>query len=219
MADIGQKFGLSGGGGEWGIAPVTLLAGMSRRPPHLAPAAAAMTMTTGRYYAVPFLIYPGDVFAGATFRQSGDNTGESVKIAFYNQAAAGGLGTVAKDFGAVAQGGASAINNLASAWTPGVSKPTYFYGVMVASAASVVFGAAALVDGATAATLSIGNSIPMFRAMSQDGTTSVLYPPGGFYVAGTYANFPEANGLTLSTTLPGIQIGSVPQLPYFELYA
>lgn len=93
-------------------------------PQGYAPNGNALTTTINRCYYVPFAIVAARTFQGASVvnQGTGDN-GEKIRLMVFNDnGAAGGPGTLAKDFGEITLTGASAVRTLSSSWaaTPGI---------------------------------------------------------------------------------------------------
>mgnify|MGYP003478330757 CR=1 FL=1 len=216
MAEVGNKFGLGAGGGQFGGYPsFRKMAGRYFYPPHLVPTESATTMnTTGaRYYIVPFVVESLTTFAGAWCYNSGvGDNGDKVKIAAYNEATGGGPGTLAKSFGEVTLTGASAVRNFASSWS---ASPGKYYLELVTDNAVGMFCMCA-VDQATSAGFFMpnmaANTMGFLAAPPNSSARSSLVPAGD-YVGGTYANFPESTSLTPVTTVAGVN-----QIPFFGLY-
>lgn len=214
MTDIVTEFGLGGGGGVFdGVRPPKAMAGTFIRGPHMIGSATNFVATAALYYMYPIYLIAGDVFAGAAFyNQSAAQSGHKVKIAIYNEAAAGGPGTLAKSFGEVTLTAASAVRQIASSWT--VPTTGWYYMELVGDSATNYFGAGSTF--ATAAAGIVGNATKMPRIIA----TAMGVAEGistGFSVAGTYANFPEATSLAFTANVGGpIEFN---RFPDFGLYA
>lgn len=204
-----------------GVAPPILMPGKILLPPHMRFGnGETMTTTAGRYYVVPFFVARTTTFAGVKFRNSGaGDIGDLVKIAFYGEAAAGGPGALAKDFGISTLGGAAAINTLVSAWT--AVGPAWYYGVIVSNNTcdlnvmfpGAYYSSAGLLPLVPEATRLGAFATDLFAAL---GSTTYQ----GDYVAGTYANFPEATALAPTNSLLGaVTLASTGFIPGFGPYA
>lgn len=200
-----------------GLPVPKIQAGKVRLPPHCTYNTSTLTVTANRYYAVPFPIAEATTFAGVKFYNSGTgDSGSKVKIAAYFQGAAGGLGTLAKNFGEATLGSAAAINTLVSSWA--ASPGMYF--LVLAANAGVALGTmesmprSTTVGYVTANVLAMMNSFFPSDVMGSANSGAYI----GDYVGGTYANFPEAAGLTLTNSLAGIvSVGGTGIFPLFGL--
>lgn len=89
-------------------------------PPHLTYLGSSATAaTTGaRYYIVPWYFDRPTTLAGSWCYNSGvGDNGDKAKMALYAEAAAGGLGTLIKNFGEITFTGAAALRTFASSVT------------------------------------------------------------------------------------------------------
>jgi hypothetical protein len=201
---------LGGGGSYFGVRPPRPMAGMGVRLAHLQRAFIAFTTTASRYYSAPIYLYAGTVFAGAEFENggSGDN-GEKVKVAVYEEATGGGLGALAKNFGEATLTGAVAVRQIASAWT--VPRTGWYYIVSTTDAALSIFAAIPMVT-AVGPSPYAATMLPCFEEIGDTEATAIV----GYYVAGTYANFPEATGLTLTNNLAAGATGIIPDIRLYR---
>ena len=217
MAEVGNKFGLGAGGGLfYGTRSPKKASGRYYIPPHMLIEASTTTRTTtaARYYITPFYVEQPTTFAGAWTINSGvGDNGDKVKIAAYSEATAGGPGTLAKSFGEVTLTGASAIRTFASSWS---ANSGWYYLVMVTDNTADFYCMCPI-----AALTAVGNFTPnqAINSVGVVGTPNVGSTfsgnvPAGDYVAGTYANFPEATSLTPTNTVYGTGV-----FPLFGLYA
>lgn len=184
-------------------------------PPHLRPIENATTITTtaARYYIVPFIIEHAITYAGAWCYNggAGDN-GDKVKIAAYNEASGGGIGTLAKSFGEVTLTGASAVRNFASSWSPTTGR---YYLELVTDNTVTMFGMGAIDSPTNAGYLSVNHAVNTmgWQAAPPNSSSRLALQSAGDYVAGTYANFPEAASLAPTATA-----ASIDEMPFFGLY-
>jgi hypothetical protein len=194
---------LGAGGSYFGVQPPKILAGKLLWPPHLSfNGVAALSITASRYYVAPFHISRPMTFAGVKFKQNGNLSGQKIKIAFYNEAAAGGPGTLAKNFGEATLGGATAINTVTSSW--GVTTPGWYYGELAGDSASSLFAMANQIqasDVGYAQNPPSSNFLSPFATEGLAATVTQKQAYVGDYVGGTYANFPEATSLTPATSI------------------
>lgn len=202
MSDLSTAFGLSSGGQFNGVVAPIKQASRYFLPSHLFVDSVGNTVasTGGRYYFAPYYVDRATTFAGAWTRNAGaGDNGDKIKIAAYNEAAAGGPGTLAKDFGEVTLTGAAALRLFASSWA---ATPGWYYLALVTDNAVTM----SAMTGGTVVTAAgvvypqplnnlLGAQTPNFAAASHNNATI------GEYVGGTYANFPEATSLTPATTL------------------
>lgn len=218
MTDISAKY--PGAGPYMGIDPPGLLSGKTHFPAHLQPVSntSQVTVTAARYYIAPWFFSGRQTYAGALFKQggTGDN-GKKVKIAFFNQTAAGLIGTLAKSFGEYTCDANATIKQMASAWTP---PRAWHWGMFVCDGAGVFDGMTA--DRALSGvghvphspTANMIGAIVANAFISENGGG----PYHGDYVAGTYANFPEATGLAPTASIIGLTTNQV-VFPAFGLYS
>jgi hypothetical protein len=172
----------------------------------------ALTVTASRYYIVPFYVDKPTTFAGAwTQNTSAGDTGFKIKIAAYSEAAAGGPGAIAKDFGEVTLTAAAALRNFASSWT---APAGWYWLELTSDSATTLYAYLASVTSA-------GNWTP--QPSDQIGTLDApvvgglgVLTPIGDYVGGTYANFPEATSLTPTNTIRANNASGT--FPVFGLY-
>lgn len=191
------------------------MAGKYLTPPHLVKEVQANSLSTtgARYYFVPFIVEQPITFAGAwCYNQGVGDNGDKAKIAAFNEASGGGPGTLAKSFGEITFTGASALRNFASSWsaTPGKYYLAFVTDNVVAMQCMgqyVNFSAAGQALPNVA-----GNTLGELGGVTLD-TTPAGASPNADYVAGTYANFPEATALTPTASAVGIQ-----SCPLFGLY-
>jgi len=205
---------LGGGGGIVnGVKRLKAFTGQYLYPQHLKSAAAASyTTTANRYVFIPFWLESGDTWTGVAVYNSGaGDTGEKMKIAVYNyDLTTGAPSTVAKNFGEITLTAAAAERKLASSWTVTVSG--WYYLTFVADNAFNLYGAAPVLSA-----VGVGPSITMANPRftgpaSQDlGEFTVAY-----YVAGTYANFPEATAITPTTDILGVAGTIMPSIALYK---
>lgn len=206
---------LSNSGQFNGVKSFKPMAGKYLMPPHLVkePQANSLNTTGARYYFVPFIVEQPITFAGAwCYNQGVGDNGDKAKIAAYNEASGGGPGTLAKSFGEITFTGASALRNFASSWT---ATPGKYY------LAFVTDNAVAMQCMAQYASFSGAGQIlpnPAGLTMGELATVTLSTTPAAAsptcdYVAGTYANFPEATALTPTASGAGVQ-----SCPLFGLY-
>lgn len=202
------------GGMFGGIRAPAKIAGKYFTPPHLTPSltSASFSTTAARYYFVPFYIDRPTTFAGAWFFNggTGDNT-KNGKIAAYAEAAAGGPGALAKSFGAAGITATAALRTLASSWA---ATPGWYYLAFVNDSAATMYAMAP--SGIQTNVGLIGTPLAMqLGRFSYAGPSAAITNggPAADYVAGTYANFPEATALTPTATADD-SVG----VPLFGLY-
>jgi hypothetical protein len=201
----------SGAGGTFlGVQGPQKRAGKNYWPQHLQLGGTARTLTTtaARQYSVPFYVDRPTTFAGAWAQNSGaGDNGDKIKIAAFVWE----TGVLAKSFGEVTLTGAAALRQFASSWaaSPGwydlrlISDNTvdlYAYNAMISAAGPV-------------------EPLPADQLGTYDAPTiaaNTLNSPLGDYVAGVYANFPEATALTTTNTLRSSTSGGT--FPSFGLY-
>lgn len=207
------------GGSYSGVLPPIIASGHALFPPHLVPSSYTLTATAARYYTVPFYIPRATTFAGVKFRNSGaGNNGHKVKIAFFNELAGGGPGTLAKSFGESTLTGAAAIRTLTSSWA---ATPGWYYGEIVADNA-VAFNCMITTETISgvghAGVRGTWSQLPPIADNVLSGNFGPQLPYGAEYVGGTYANFPEASSLTPTTTVQATNGGGAGEIPSFCLY-
>lgn len=198
-----------------GVKTFLPMAGKYFIPPHMRLVASAVTatMTAARYYYVPFVIEYNKTYAGAWCKNAtAGDSGKKIKIAIYNESASGGPGTLAKSFGEVTLGAASALQNFASSWA---ATPGRYYLAIVSDTAPTMYLMAAADSITTAGMLLPNVAANSMGMLAQVFTSTSLLnlQPHNDYVAGTYANFPEATSLT-----PTASEGSFNTTPAFGLY-
>lgn len=184
-------------------------------PPHLLPLgdSTTTTATTGaRYYIVPWYFDRPTTLAGSWCYNGGvGDNGDKAKMALYSESASGGPGTLAKNFGEITFTGASALRTFASSVSIG---PGMYYLEFVTDNAVTmcVMSACQYQSGAGTFMPNVLANMNGSYGVTLDsvGTRSI---PSGDYVAGTYANFPEATSLTPTATLYHAAV------PLFGLYA
>lgn len=210
------------GGSYFGITPPILMAGKIRMPPHLPifDILGSVTLTAARYYFYAVYVDRPTTFAGAKFYNfgAGDN-GKKVKVAIYNELSTGGPGTLAKDFGESTLTGAAAIRTLASSWS---AQPGWYYMALTSDTAPVLSPMSAFNYVTTVGWSPPANPAGMLGAFHANLlAASGIQAYAGDYVAGTYANFPEATALVPTTSLYSAAAYSATTgqvFPFFALY-
>ena len=201
MSDIAGKFGLSSSGPFGGRPAPIVMSGKILSPPHMKiSGTGTVSVTAARYYITPFIVGRATTFAGVKFANIGaaDN-GKKVKIAFYNEAAAGGPGTLAKDFGEATLTGASAVRTLASSWSAAAG---LYYGILAPESACDLAAMTPLLAITAAGYPPFNDQANMLHSFATEAFASNIQTANvGDYVAGTYANFPEATALTPTNTI------------------
>lgn len=195
-----------------GVPRLKAFTGQYLYPAHLKSAAAsAYTTTAARYVFIPFWLEAGDTWTGvAVYNTGAGDTGEKMKIAVYNyDLTTGAPSTVANNFGEITLTAAAAERRLASPWTVTVS--AWYYLAFVADNTFNLAGASPFVTAAGAGpSIIMANPVFLGPAQQNVGDFTVAY-----YVAGTYANFPEATAITPTTDISG---GAGTIVPAIALY-
>lgn len=173
----------------------------------------ALTTTAGRYYIIPFYLDRAKTFVGAwCFNSGAGDNGETIKIAIYNESTSGGPGTLAKNFGEVTLTAASAVRNFASSWS---ATPGMYYLELVANSALALYSMGTM-DMQTDVGQILPSAANVMGVTTPLAVSAVDYQiPVGEFVAGTYANFPEATSLTPTTTIMNDDGGT---FPFMGLY-
>jgi len=191
------------------------MAGKYFWPNHLRPVASGTTaaMTAARYVYVPFVVEHATTFAGAWCKNSGTgDSGKKIKIAAFYEKDTGGPGALAKNFGEVTLGATSALQNFASSWAAAPGR--YYLGIVSDTAPTMYLMAAA--DSYTSAGFAPVNvAANSMGILAQVFTTTALHNIQAHhdYVAGTYANFPEATAVA-----PTASESAFNSTPFFGLY-
>lgn len=119
--------------------PPKYITGAFYPPPSFGGTATTMATTATRIYYVPFNINYSRTFAGVvTYNGGAGDNGEKIRIMMFNDdGAAGGPGTLAKDFGEITLTGASALRTLSSSWA---ASPGLYWGAFWAETAITMYG-------------------------------------------------------------------------------
>lgn len=217
MAEVGNKFGLGAGGGQFGgYQSYKKASGRYYMPPHMFIETSGTTMnsTAARYYIVPFIVEAPTTFAGAwTYNGGAADNGDKVKIAAYSEATSGNPGALAKNFGEVTLTGASAVRTFASSWT---ANPGRYFLEMVTDNAVNFFCMSPYMYSTAVGMTNVNMAMQTMGTVGAPtvGAAFISNMAAADYVAGTYANFPESTSLAPTNTI--YSIGSV---PLFGLYA
>ncbi len=205
------------GGPAFGADPPGLRAGVAVYPPHCNAVTntSTVTVTAGRYYIAPFWFNGRTTFSGALFHQGGTgDSGKKVKIAFFYPTAAGPIGALAKSFGEYTLDGSATTKQMASSWRP---PRGWYWGEFVCDGGGVFNGmrSEAYVSGVGG-----GSVNPLAQLLGAIVANALLAENTrnqyiGDYVAGTYANFPEATSLAPTAS---ISASTAASFPAFGLY-
>lgn len=218
MAEIGQKFGLSGGSGYYGNqSPPKYITNCFYMPAGFAPTSATFTTTINRCYYFPLPIFHSRTFAGAqTFNGgAGDDTEKLRLMVFKDDGAAGGPGTLAKDFGEITLTAASASRVLTSSWA---ATPGLYWGAEWYETAATMYGMIPSVNAAGpthVATEFLANHAMLGTFTAPGATLSVN--PNFHYVDTPYGAAP-ATAVAPTATL-NYANGGTPVGPLFSLKA
>lgn len=199
-----------------GIDPPVMAAGKVLFPPHLQMMnnTTSMTTTAARYYMAPWFFTGRQVLAGALFRQAGvGDSGKKIKIALYN-AGTSGIGTLAKSFGEYTLDASATTKQLASAYTP---PRGWYWGELVCDGAANLIGMSGTRTSAVASGPVSGIS-GQFGGIIADASMAENVPEmwAGDYVAGTYANFPEATSLVPTGSLKSYRPDVFPAFGFYS---
>lgn len=206
------------GGPYFGADPPPLAAGKTHFPAHLQAVTntSTVTVSAARYYIAPWFFTGRQNYAGALFKQGGtSDSGKKAKIAFFD-AVPSGIGSLLKSFGEYTLDGSATTKQMASAWTP---RRGWAWGMFVCDGAGVFDGmtAARPLSGvgmaAHAQAAAMVGAVVANAFIAENGGGAYC----GDYVAGTYANFPEATGLAPTSSINGTTSNAV-QFPAFGLY-
>jgi hypothetical protein len=200
-----------------GVDPPGIPAGKVMFPPHMNAVTntSTLTVTAARYYIAPFWFSGRQTFSGALFKQGGTaDNGKKVKIALYNTSASGAIGTLAKSFGEYTCDASATTKQMASAYTPDRG---WKWGEFVCDGAGVFEGMTPVryvssVGGTLVNPIQAFMGSIIANAFLAENT---YFQHCGDYVAGTYANFPEATSLAPTNT---ISSGSTQLFPAFGFY-
>lgn len=176
-----------------------------------------ITTTATRCYYFPLAVFEAHTFQGATtINQGAGDNGEKIRLMVFNDLAAGGPGTLAKDFGEIVLTGASAVRTLASAWaaTPGI-----YWGAVWHETAAAMYGMEPH---------QFGSAVGALAGMVPSSYMGVFGPPATgatntycHYVDTTYGAAP-ASAVTPTGSLAGGQITAIASVtgpPVFFLKA
>lgn len=120
MAAIGTKFGLGGGGGPIGGAPLPKIMSGAGIKPHIfqVDASSGLTTTATRLYYVPIYLPQIYTFAGMKTRNGNtSDNGDTFRMGLYAEATAGGPGSLVNDCGEVTLDASAAIRTLSSSFS------------------------------------------------------------------------------------------------------
>lgn len=182
-------------------------------PPHLTyiPSGTTAATTGALYYSVPWYFDRPTTLAGSWCYNSGvGDNGDKAKMALYAEAAAGGPGTLIKNFGEITFTGAAALRTFAASVSisPGMYYLTYVTDNAVTNYQMTAY------DYQSAAAAALPNVLANMNGSY--GVTPNTAGPRSIAtcdtVAGTYANFPESTALALNTSLYSA-------MPLFGVYA
>lgn len=201
-------------GAYLGVPPPIIPTGRYILPPYLkSHGNLATTSVASRYYIAPFFVPRTTIFAGVKFwNSSTGDSGKKVKVAFYNESASGGPGTLAKDFGELTLNNTNALRTLSSSWTAAGAR--WYYGMLTTDSAVGFYGMAPCVT----------SNYHAAPGLAYLGLTADLVARGvgqefhGDYVDGTYANFPESTGLAAAQSIAQESTVSNAYFPQFGLY-
>lgn len=191
----------SGGGSYFGIKPPKYITGAGYSPLGYGGTTSSLTTTATRCYYIPFPIVWAHTFTGAQMTNSGSSdSGEKCRLMmFADDGAAGGPGTLSKDFGEITFGGGAAINNLSSSWaaTPGMYWGAAWFDSASAVGVMAPYIAASGVGGALGR-----NTINLIGQMAAATTFSTdIGMVGAHYVDTTYGAAPSTAVAPTASTI------------------
>lgn len=195
----------------FGGLPPKPITGALYTPPGYTKAGTGVTTTINRCYYIPWVIVRAITFAAAVTENTGTgDNGETYRVMFFNDdAAAGGPGSLAKDFGEVTLTGAAAVRTLASSWA---ATPGMYWGAVWHSSSAAMVAMAPYTGGAN------GFVPPHYGNEHAIGNMVVANPANGavaaHYVDTAYGAAP-ANAVAPTASLQqplGVATGVVPSL-------
>lgn len=200
-------------GPYFGFRPPKLITGCYYPPAGFSQSNTGLATTATRCYYVPFPIFEAHTFTAASiFNTLTSDTGKKFRIMIFNDdAASGGPGTLAKDFGEITLDNTAAVRTLTSSWSaaPGM----YWAAVWGDSSATI----ASMIpwSAATAVGFSIGYAVDhAIGTFSATGFNSSSIYGVSVYVDTTYGAAP-ASAVAPNNTLnmvAGVGTGVTPSL-------
>lgn len=204
------------GGQFYGAPAPKIITGSTYYPPGYCDSVGNLGTTANRCYYVYWPIAESRTFAGVnTFNQGAGDTGEKMRIMFFNDdAAAGGPGTLAKDFGEITLGAASAYQTLTSAWAATAGR---YWGAIWFDSATFMFGMTPYAVG-SAVGGSVGiNSNSLIGSINDAGVMfNSQTMPSAHYVDTAYGAAPATAVAPTATRYATIN-GLTPVVPAFRL--
>ena len=171
----------------------------------------SFTTTVNRCYYFPFAVNRPYTFAGAvTGNQGTGDNGEKLRMmVFRDDAAAGGPGTLEKDFGEITLTGAAATRTLTSSWA---AVPGLYWGAIWHETAAAMHGMAPHYSDTAAGTFNAMNPVHIIPnltwavGVSTNSLAHALYVDTAYGVAPSSAVTPTATIVISAGTTVGVPI-------------
>jgi hypothetical protein len=177
-----------------------------------------VTTTANRCYYVYWPISESRTFAGVNaYNQGAGDSGEKFRIMFFNDdGSSGGPGTLAKDFGEVTLGAASAYQTLTSSWAASAGR---YWGAIWHDSATSMYGMSPF-PAATAVGSALGiNNYSVIGSINDSGTNwGANAMPVAHYVDTAYGAAPST-AVAPTATLRVAFASVTPLVPAFRLRA